>query len=52
MLTIYGIQDGQPLIRSVTGATTFKGTLPGTQDYMIEAVGIGPGSYVMSVSVQ
>lgn len=51
LLTIYGIQDGQPLIRSVSGATSFNGVLPGTQDYMIEAVGIGPGTYTMDVAV-
>ncbi len=37
-LTVYGFSDGQPYIRSVTGATTFKLTLPLTQDYIIEVV--------------
>ncbi len=37
-LTIYGFSDGQPYIRSVTGATTFNFKLPLTQDYIIEVV--------------
>lgn len=37
-LTIYGLSDGQPLVRAVSGATSWTGQLPGTQDYVIEAV--------------
>lgn len=37
-LTIYGFSDGQPYIRSVTGATNFGMKLPLTQDYIIEVV--------------
>jgi len=37
-LTIYGFSDGQPYIRSVTGATNFNMKLPLTQDYIIEVV--------------
>lgn len=37
-LTIYGFSDGQPYIRSVTGAATFNFKLPLTQDYIIEVV--------------
>lgn len=37
-LTIYGFSDGQPYIRSVTGATTFSKKLPSTQDYIIDIV--------------
>jgi hypothetical protein len=37
-LTIYGFSDGQPYIRSVTGATTFSFKLPLTQDYIIQVV--------------
>jgi hypothetical protein len=37
-LTIYGLQDGSPLVRAVSGATQWTGRLPGTQDYVIEAV--------------
>ncbi len=52
LLTIYGLQDGSPLIRSVSGATTWTGVLPGTQDYMIEAVSVGGASnYTIQVSV-
>ena len=51
-LTIYGMQDGSPLVRSVSGATTWSGILPGTQDYMIEAVSEGPNSnYTLQVAV-
>ncbi len=37
-LTIYGLNDGIPLVRAVSGATTWTGQLPGTQDYVIEVV--------------
>ncbi|MBX3051848.1 MAG: hypothetical protein KF753_10265 [Caldilineaceae bacterium] len=37
-LTIYGFQDGQPLVRVVSGASSWQGLLPATQDYIIEAV--------------
>ena len=35
-LTIYGLEDGQPLVRAVSGATSWTGELPATQDYVIE----------------
>jgi len=41
LLTIYGLQDGQPLVRAVSGATTWTGTLPSSQDYIIQAVSVG-----------
>ncbi len=37
-ITIYGLDDGQPLIRSQSGATSFNGPLPATQDYVIQVV--------------
>ena len=37
-LTVYGFSDGQPYIRSVTGATTFSMKLPISQDYIIDIV--------------
>ncbi len=37
-LTVYGFGDGQPYIRSVSGATTFSMKLPTTQDYIIDIV--------------
>ena len=37
-LTVYGFGDGQPYIRSVSGATTFSMKLPSTQDYIIDIV--------------
>jgi len=53
LLTIYGLQDGNPLVRSVSGATTWSGALPGSQDYMIEAVSTGAASsYVLQVMVR
>jgi hypothetical protein len=41
LLTIYGLQDGEPLVRAVSGATSWTGTLPSTQDYIIQAVSVG-----------
>jgi hypothetical protein len=40
-LTVYGITDGQPLVRSAMGQTSWSGKLPLTQDYMVEAVNTG-----------
>lgn len=37
-LTVYGFSDGQPYVRSVTGATTFSMKLPISQDYIIDIV--------------
>jgi hypothetical protein len=37
-LTVYGLSDGQPYIRSITGATTFSLKLPVSQDYIIDVV--------------
>jgi hypothetical protein len=41
VLTVYGITDGEPLVRSAMGQTSWTGKLPLTQDYMIEAVSTG-----------
>jgi hypothetical protein len=52
-LTVYGITDGQPLVRSAMGQTTWSGKLPLTQDYMIEAVNTGGGtSYTLKTVVK
>ncbi len=37
-ITIYGLSDGQPLVRSSMGLTNWSGTLPATQDYVIMVV--------------
>lgn len=37
-LTIYGLQDGQTLVSANSGATTWTGKLPMTQDYVIVVV--------------
>ncbi|MCL5997132.1 MAG: NBR1-Ig-like domain-containing protein [Chloroflexi bacterium] len=37
-LTIYGLEDGQPLVRAPMGQTTWTGRLPATQDYVIDVV--------------
>lgn len=53
-ITIYGLQDGQPLIRSQSGATSWTGQLPMTQDYVIQVVPFGNGTvnYTLDVIVQ
>ena len=51
-LTIYGLDDGNPLIRYQSGASNFTGVLLSTQDYMIEAVSVGPATgYTLNVIV-
>lgn len=63
-LTIYGLDDGQPLIRAQGGAptpapgatmvtVTFDGTLPATQDYVMQVVpGQNPVNYTLQITVQ
>jgi len=53
-ITIYGVDDGQPLIRSQTGATSFSGVLPATQDYVIQVVPFGNSTvnFTLNVTVQ
>lgn len=53
-ITIYGLQDGQPLVRSQSGATSWTGQLPMTQDYVIQVVPFGNGTvnYTLDVTVQ
>jgi hypothetical protein len=40
-LEIYGLIDGQPLVRASLGQTTWTGKLPATQDYLIKVVNTG-----------
>jgi hypothetical protein len=48
-LTIYGLQDGQPYVRSVTGSTSASIKLPSTQDYVIQCVSTGEAAEDISV---
>jgi hypothetical protein len=50
-LTIYGLDDGIPLVRAVSDATTFTGQLPGSQDYVIEVVPAVDGTFNFSLQV-
>lgn len=53
-ITLYGLDDGQPLIRSQSGATSFNGPLPATQDYVIQVVPFvnTQVNYTLEVKVQ
>jgi hypothetical protein len=53
-LTVWGFSDGQPYIRSVTGATTFSFKLPMTEDYIIDIVPNGSMvvNYTLVVTVK
>lgn len=53
-ITIYGLQDGQPLIRSQSGATSWTGALPMTQDYVIQVVPFGNDTveFTLDITVQ
>lgn len=52
LLTIYGVEDGSPLVRYVSGDTKWEGKLPATQDYIIEAVSVGEAtSYTLQVTI-
>ena len=48
-LTIYGLQDGNPYVRSVTGQTSASFKLPSTQDYVIQCVSTGEAAEDISV---
>jgi hypothetical protein len=53
LLTIYGLDDGQPLVRAASGATNWSGTLPGTQDYAIDVVGTDAArKYTLDVEIK
>lgn len=53
-LTIYGLQDGTPYIRSAADATTYSFLLPSTQDYVIKLVSTNasPESYKVDFVVK
>jgi hypothetical protein len=52
-LTIYGLQDGNPYVRSVSGQTQATIKLPSTQDYVIELVpSVNAESYTVKFVVQ
>ena len=51
-LTIYGLSDGIPLVRSASDATSWTGVLPASQDYSIKAVSaVAVPSYQLEVYV-
>ncbi len=52
IVIVYGA-DGTVLQTDHVGSSTFSGTLPTTQDYLIDirAVGGGPASYTLNISV-
>jgi hypothetical protein len=53
LLTLYGIDDGQPLVRSASGATEWNGMLSKSQNYMIIVVSSGsPSQYLLDITIQ
>lgn len=51
-LTVWGFSDGQPLIRAVSGSTTFNRQLPSTQDYIINVVPQGSQEVEFTLRVE
>lgn len=52
-LTIYGLDDGQPLVRSQAGVSTWTGTLPATQDYVIMVVpAVDSATFTLTTTVK
>jgi hypothetical protein len=52
-LTIYGLKDGQPLVRAEGGATSWTGKLPATQDYILIAVpAVDSTTFTLDVTVK
>ncbi len=53
LLTLYGVTDGQPIVRSASGANQWSGILPATQYYMIIAVTPGKDSlFAVQISIK
>ena len=52
-LEIYGLTDGQPLVRASLGQTTWTGKLPATQDYIIKVANTGArASFTLATTVK
>jgi putative hemolysin len=52
LLSIYGVSDGMPLVRTAADATTWGGLLPASQPYSIKAVSSGTSSpYTLFVRI-
>jgi hypothetical protein len=52
-LSIYGLDDGIPLVRSAAGLSSWSGNLPASQDYIIMTVPTGrTRAYTLRVTIQ
>ena len=53
-LTVYGFQDGQPLLRSIMNTTSWSESLPVTEDYILEVVPFAGAvvNYTLDVEVK
>jgi hypothetical protein len=52
-LTIYALQDGQPLVRAEGGATSFAGQPPATQDYILNVVpAVDSTTFTLKVTIK
>ncbi|MCL5274700.1 MAG: hypothetical protein M1434_08140 [Chloroflexi bacterium] len=52
-ITVYGLTDGIPLVRAVSGATSWSGVLPASQNYIIDAAPStgNPVSYSLTLTI-
>lgn len=52
-LTIYGLQDGSPLVRAASGANSYAGKLTRTQEYILSIVPtVDSTTFTVAVTVQ
>jgi hypothetical protein len=52
-LTIYGLDDTQPLVNYLSGTNTWNGLIPITEDYMIKLNAVGQTSdYTLNVQIK
>lgn len=52
-LTIYGLSDGQPLVRAESGATSWTGKLPAAQDYLVAVVpAVDLATFTLKVTIK
>jgi hypothetical protein len=54
VLSIYGWNDGQPYVRAAAEETSFRFTLPATQDYIVQVVPRAGStvSYLMKIEIK
>lgn len=51
LLAVHGVQNGKILLPSTANSTDWRGTLPDSQDYLVQVIGNGGGEYILDVTI-